>query len=79
MKITMAMVYLNTQWPAMVYEIYTLKFAFDLRWFHGILYFNIIFEILHNTVDGYTVTGNSECQCAVPLEFGSRESFENVM
>ena len=30
-----AMVYLNVPWPAMhmVYEICTMKFSFDLRWF----------------------------------------------
>ena len=33
--LTLTMFYLNLPWPAMVYEICTIKFSFDLRWFHG--------------------------------------------
>ena len=29
-----AMVYLNVPWQAMVYGICTMKFSFNLRWFH---------------------------------------------
>ena len=29
--------HLNVSWQAMVYEICTMEFSFDLRWFHGTL------------------------------------------
>jgi len=43
---TLAMVYLNVPWLAMLYEICAMIFSFDLRWFHGLYSSYVTFRYL---------------------------------